>query len=160
MISSTGYYPYERLIKESIFIVMRESCHVFYLKSRIQIGQKYVSDVVSTSRIVGRNHWFHIMSASLAYITAHIFDYFLTVYGITADLSQEANPVVRGYMEFFGVGRGLVICKSLMCIIIILGTIVAHLACREKGNKIRVELILYAGSLMTLLGGALWLTRL
>ena len=139
---------------------MREFYHVFYLKTRIRKGQKYVNDVVATSSIVERNHWVHIMSASLAYIIAHIIDYFLTVYGITANLSQEANPVVRGYMEIFGVGRGLAICKSLMCTIIILGAIVAHLACREKGNKIRVEFILYAGSLMTLLGGALWLTRL
>ena len=119
-----------------------------------------MNDVVATSRIVERYHWGHIVFASLAYITAHIVDYFLTVYGITANLSQEANPVVRGYMEIFGVGRGLAICKSLMCTIIIFGAIAVHLACREKGNKIRVEFILYAGSLMTLLGGALWLTKL
>ena len=119
-----------------------------------------MNDVVATPTIVEQYHWVHIMSASLAYIAAHIIDYLLTVYGITANLSQEANPVVQGYMEIFGVGRGLAICKSLMCTIIIFAVIVVHLACREKGNKIRVELFLYAGSLMTLLGGVLWLTRL
>ena len=119
-----------------------------------------MNNIMAMSGIMERHHWFHIMSASLAYIIAHIADYFLTIYGVTANLSQEANPVVRGYMEIFGPGRGLAICKSLMCTIIILGAITVHLTCRKKGNKIRVEFVLYAGSLMTFLGGALWLTRL
>ncbi|MFC1718675.1 DUF5658 family protein [Candidatus Poribacteria bacterium] len=104
--------------------------------------------------------WFQIMAASLAYIVAHVFDYLFTVHGIAVNAAQEANPVVQGYMDCFGVGKGLVICKSLMSIIIIFGVIVTHLAYTKRGNKIRVEYILYAGALLTFLGGALWLTKL
>ena len=106
-----------------------------------------------------RYRWLQILTASLVYIAAHVFDYFLTVYGIGANASQEANSVVQGYMDYFGVEKGLMICKSLMSTIIIFGVVLAHLAYNGKGHKIKVEYILYAGSLFTFLGGALWLTR-
>jgi len=104
--------------------------------------------------------WFHIIMASLAYILANVADYFFTVYGLTKRLSKEANPVMHGYIDIFGITSGVVICKVLMCTIIILGVIVTRLAYRRKGIEIRVEFVLYAGALMTLLGGALWLTRI
>ena len=103
--------------------------------------------------------WFQIMVASLAYIAAHVTDYLFTVHGIAIDASQEANPVVRGYMDCFGVGKGLMICKSLMSAVIILGVIVTHLAYIKKGNKVKVEYVLYAGAFFTFLGGVLWLTK-
>ena len=103
--------------------------------------------------------WFHIIAASLAYVAAHVIDCILTAHGIAVNASVEANPVVQGYMDYFGVGKGLVICKSLMGTIIISGIIVSHLAYEKRGKRIRVEYILYAGALFTLLGGSLWLTR-
>jgi hypothetical protein len=106
-----------------------------------------------------RYRWFQIITAILVYITAHIVDYFLTVYGIVTKTSQEANPVVQGYIDHFGVEKGLMICKSLMSIVIILGVIFAHLAYGGKQDKVKVEYILYVGSLFTFLGGVLWLIR-
>ncbi len=106
------------------------------------------------------HYWFHTIMASLAYILAHIADYFFTVFGILKKLSQEANPVVQGYIEAFGLFSGIVICKVLMCTIIILGVIVTRLAYRAKGVEFRVEFVLYLGAFMTFFGGALWLIRL
>ncbi len=107
-----------------------------------------------------QHRWFQIMAASLAYIAAHVVDYLLTVHGIAVSASQEANPIVRGYMDYFGVGKGLMICKSLMSAVIILGVIATHIAYTKRGNKFRVEYILYAGAILTFSGGALWLTKL
>lgn len=103
--------------------------------------------------------WFHIIAASLAYIVAHVIDCILTAHGIATNASVEANPIVQGYMDYFGVGKGLIICKSFMGAIIILGVIVSHLAYQKRGKRIRVEYILYAGALFTFLGGSLWLTK-
>ena len=104
--------------------------------------------------------WFQIVAASMLYIAAHVFDYLFTVHGIAVNAAQEANPIVQGYMDCFGVGRGLLICKSLMSVIIIFGVVVTHLAYVKKGNKIRVEYILYGGAFLTFLGGAMWITKL
>ena len=107
-----------------------------------------------------QRRWFQIMAASLVYMTAHVVDYLFTVHGIAVNASQEANPLVKVYMDYFGVERGLMICKSLMSTIIIFGVIVTHIACSKEGNKIRVEYVLYGGAILTLLGGALWLFKL
>lgn len=123
-------------------------------------GRKYMSNALALTGNKESRHWLHIALGSLAYIVAQIMDYFFTAYGIANNLSQEANPIVQGYMDVFGVGKGLAVCKSLMCAIIIYGVIIAHLACRQKGRKLRVEFVLYAGAFMTLLGGSLWLTKL
>jgi len=106
------------------------------------------------------HYWFHIIMASLAYILANIADYFFTVFGTVKEMSTEANPVVQGYIEYFGLFSGVMICKLLMCAIIIFAVVVTRLAYREKGREFRVEFVLYAGSIMTLFGGAMWLTKL
>ena len=125
-----------------------------------QRKQKYAGGTLGPARDGRWHNWAHIIFASLVYILANLADYLFTLYGIANNLSQEANPVVQGYMDVFGVGRGLAICKFLMGAIIILGVIATRLAYRKRGSEIRVELLLYAGSFITLLGGSLWLTRL
>jgi len=125
-----------------------------------QRKRKYAGGTSEPARDGKWHNWLHIIFASLLYVLANLVDYFFTLYGIAKNVSQEANPVVQGYMDVFGVGRGLAICKLLMGAIIILGVIAIRLAYRRRGSEVRVELLLYAGSFMTLLGGSLWLTRL
>ena len=114
---------------------------------------------VERLRSNSKYRWFQIAAASLAYIAAHIVDYFFTLHGLTRNASQEANPVVQGYIDCFGVEKGLMICKSLMSVAIILGVVVTQLAYNKKGTKVKLEYVLYAGSILTFLGGVLWLTR-
>ena len=125
-----------------------------------QSKQKHLGDALKPARSGSCRAWFHIVLASLVYVLANLADYLFTLHGIANNVSQEANPVVQGYMDVFGVGRGLAICKLLMGAIIILGVIATRLAYRKRGSEIRVELLLYVGSFMTLLGGSLWLTHL
>ena len=119
----------------------------------------YLGNTLKLARDSKWRSWFHVALASLVYILAHIADYSFTVYGIANSETQEANPIIKGYMDIFGIGPGLAICKSLMCAIIILGVIATRIAYRRKGSEFRVEFLLYLGSFVTLLGGALWLTR-
>jgi hypothetical protein len=107
-----------------------------------------------------RCRWMHIIIAILVYIAAHIVDGLFTVRGVAIDATMEANPVLQIYMDCFGVGKGLLICKSLMGAVVIPGMIVAHMAYEKRRSKFRVEYILYAGSFLTFLGGALWITKL
>lgn len=67
--------------------------------------------------------------------------------------------MVQGYIDIFGLSKGLAICKSLMCFLIILGVIFVKLECKSKGNRIRAEFLLYAGSFATFIGSSLWLTK-
>jgi hypothetical protein len=120
----------------------------------------YLGNALRLARDSKWRHWFHIALASLIYILAHIADYSFTVYGIANSEVQEANPIVRGYMNTFGIRPGLAICKSFMCAIIILGVIATRIGYRRKGTEFRVEFFLYLGSFITLLGGVLWLTKL
>ncbi len=133
---------------------------MIYLDTESRRKREYPSSDLKSAGDGKWHCWLHVALASLAYILANIADYLFTVYGIANNASQEANPVVQGYIDIFGVGSGLAICKSLICAIIIFSVIVTRLAYRRKGSEIRVEFVLYAGSIMTLFGGALWLTKL
>ena len=96
------------------------------------------------------------MAASLVYVAAHVIDYLFTVRGIAVGAFREGNPVIQGYMDCFGVGKGLVICKLLMGVVIILGVIVTHLAYEQRGIRFKIEYVLYGGAILTFLGGVLW----
>ena len=99
------------------------------------------------------------MVAGLIYIAANAVDYHLTVYGIMNTAYREANPIVRGYMDLFGLTEGLMIYKVLMVGMIILAVVTVDLFYRSKSVRFRAEYILYAGALMTTLGGTLWLVQ-
>ena len=131
-----------------------------YPNTKCMNGRRYMSNGLTLTENEKSRHLFHIVLGSLAYILAHMMDSFFTAYGIANNLSQEANPIVQRYMDAFGVGKGLAVCKSLTCIIIIYGAVAIHLACRKKGRKLRVGFVLYAGAFVTFLGGSLWLTKL
>ena len=95
--------------------------------------------------------------SSLTYIAANVIDYLFTIQGIDGNPFREANPILRGYIEFFGAVSGILICKLLICIGVISAMRVVHIAHREKRTRLRAEYILYGGAILTTLGGSLWL---
>ncbi|MFC1714185.1 DUF5658 family protein [Candidatus Poribacteria bacterium] len=115
---------------------------------------------INTSKSKNWHRWLEIIVAGLIYILANAFDYYLTVYGIMNTTYREANPIVRGYMDIFGLTEGLMIYKVLMVGLIILAVITVDLFYRKKNIRFRPEYILYVGALMTTLGGSLWLVKL
>ena len=95
--------------------------------------------------------------ASLAYMAANMIDYLLTISGVENDAFREGNPILRGYIELFGAGHGILICKLLVCIGVVCAMRVIDLAHKENKAKLRAEYILYGGAILTTLGGCLWL---
>lgn len=95
--------------------------------------------------------------ASLAYIAANIIDYLLTISGVENDAFREGNPLLREYIELFGAGRGILICKLLACIGVICAMRVIDLAYKENKIRLRAEYILYGGAILMTLSGCLWL---
>ena len=108
------------------------------------------------SKIARMRHWFQIAMAGIIYILANAIDYYFTVYGIAYTDHREANPVVQGYMDIFGIQQGILFCKALMVVMIILAVIAAELVCRKKSIRFRPAYILYVGSILTTFAGALW----
>ncbi len=94
--------------------------------------------------------------ASLAYITAHILDYFFTLHGLENTAFTEGNPIIQGYMDHFGVENGLLSYKLLICVALIVGMKAVDIIGKQRKRRFRVELILYGGAILTTLGGALW----
>jgi len=113
-----------------------------------------------TATTRNRSWWLQIIVACLAYIAANIIDYHLTIYGITNTVYREANPIVRGYMDLFGLQRGLLFYKAPMIGMIILAVIIVDTIYRKKKARFKPVYILYAGALLTALGGSLWLVKL
>lgn len=95
--------------------------------------------------------------ASLTYLVAHVIDYFFTVSGIRYTATGEGNPIIQGYIDHFGLVRGLLGYKALICIAIIAGLKAVDLAQKENKLKVKAEHILYGGAILTTSGGALWL---
>ena len=97
------------------------------------------------------------LAASSAYIAAHVIDYTLTSSGVAGNALNEGNPVIRGYMGYFGVKYGLLICKALICSGVILGMKALDLRAKKRKTGFKPHYILYGGAVLTLLGGMLWL---
>ena len=97
------------------------------------------------------------IAASLAYIIAHAIDYLFTVPGITNTVFKDGNPVIQGYINYFGVENGLLVCKLLICISVIIGMKSVDFAYRNRKTRFRAKHILYGGAILTTFGGSLWL---
>jgi hypothetical protein len=97
------------------------------------------------------------MLASLTYMAAHVSDYLLTITGIRRTAITEGNPVIQGYIDLLGLENGLIIGKLLICCGVICGAKIISIAYKRKETKIKAESILYAGAILTTLGGLLWL---
>ena len=95
--------------------------------------------------------------ASLIYILAHILDYRFTVCGIRSTAFVEGNPIIQGYIDYFGIENGLMGYKLLICIALLFGMKAIDLARREKKTRFRPEPVLYVGAILTMFGGSLWL---
>ena len=95
--------------------------------------------------------------AILIYLLANAFDYLLTVNTIKCMIAQEGNPIIRRYMLQFGVQNGLLFYKVLVCGGVIIGMEAIHLAYRRGITRYKAEYILYAGAILSALGGSLWL---
>jgi hypothetical protein len=94
--------------------------------------------------------------AALAYFLAHVFDYILTLNGLTRTNGEEANPFAQRYMEFFGLHLGLLIFKLQMFVIVVLAALGIEIIYRKKRSRIKSEYILTIGAILTFLGGSLW----
>lgn len=116
-------------------------------------------DLKEAEKTGNSRYLMQMILASLVFILANAIDYTFTLYGLMYTNVREANPVIQGYMDIFGMKQGLLIYKSLMVGIIILGVIVFDRACKAKGIRFRSEYLLYAGAFLTVFAGALWLTQ-
>jgi hypothetical protein len=97
------------------------------------------------------------ITATLMYIVANVIDYLFTIQGVGNNPLREANPIVRLYIDLFGAIHGVLICKLLICAGVIVAMRVVHIAHRERRTKLRADYILFAGAILTTLGGSLWL---
>lgn len=108
------------------------------------------------------DYWLRIIVACIIYTMANVFDYFMTVYGIIIrGKEQEANPIIKSYMSYFGLQNGILIYKLLMCILIIIAVIVLDFIYNKKSKKpkpLYLSLyLLYIGSILAILAGFSWL---
>ncbi|MEK7399381.1 MAG: DUF5658 family protein [Candidatus Poribacteria bacterium] len=94
--------------------------------------------------------------ATLLYFLAHVFDYILTLNGLTKTNGEEANLFAQRYMEFFGLHIGLLIFKMQMFCIVVLAALGLEHIYRKKKSRIKSEYILTIGAILTFLGGSLW----
>jgi lysylphosphatidylglycerol synthetase-like protein (DUF2156 family) len=117
------------------------------------------ANLKEAEKTVNRRYWLQMILASLIFIVANAIDYTFTLYGLMYTNVREANPIIQGYMDIFGMKQGLLLYKSLMVGVIILGVIVFDRACKAKGIRFRSEYLLYAGAFLTAFAGALWLTQ-
>lgn len=120
----------------------------------------YVSSVSRTRRGSIKRVFLDNLSfitATLMYIAANVIDYLFTIQGVGDNPLREANPIVRLYIDLFGAIHGVLICKLLICTGVIAAMRVVHIAHREKWTRLRADYILYAGAILTTLGGSLWL---
>ncbi len=110
-----------------------------------------------------RNSWFHhyrqLLLATVAYILANVFDYLITIYGLANTNAIEGNPVARNYIAHFGPEIGLLIFKTIMVSLVLLGIIGFIILYQKKKTRIKPEMILSIGAIMTFLGACIWLTH-
>lgn len=97
-----------------------------------------------------------LILAILAYILAHVFDYIITLHGLTNTSGEEANPLAQRYMDVFGLHKGLLIFKLQMIVIVVIAAFGIEHVYKNKRSKIRSDYILTAGAILTFLGGSLW----
>lgn len=109
-----------------------------------------------TSTVTIFRHYRQLILAILVYILAHIFDYIITLQGLTNTSGEEANPFAQKYMEFFGLHKGLLIFKLQMVIIVMASAFGIEYIYRNKRSKIKSHYILTIGAILTFLGGSLW----
>jgi hypothetical protein len=109
-----------------------------------------------TNRFEGLRRYKQFILAILLYFLAHVFDYILTLNGLTKTHGEEANPFARKYMDFFGLHLGLLIFKLQMFCIVILAAFGIEYIYRNKKPRIKSEYILTIGAILTFLGGGLW----
>ena len=95
----------------------------------------YKSEITRNANIksiesINPQRWTQIIVASLLFILGNLIDYILTVYGISNRLYEEGNPIIQGYIDYFGLEKGLLLFKALMGGLIISGVIVFDKACQ------------------------------
>jgi hypothetical protein len=106
-----------------------------------------------------KSYWSRIILACSVFFLANILDYGVTVYGIINRKSQEGNPIIQKYIDYFGLEKGvlfhkLIIFNIIMFCVILLGFLYE----REESKKLIPEYILYWGSLTTFIAVAIWLS--
>lgn len=106
------------------------------------------------------SHRLRLALASITYILAGVFDYFMTLEGIITGRNEEGNPIIQVYIDRLGLQKGLLFYKLFMSILIVIGAIVLDIAYEKKsrGSKpLRLSLyLLYFGAIATLLAGLSW----
>ena len=78
----------------------------------------------------------HIAISFLAYFLFATSDVYFTLSGIQGDISLEGNPVIRYFMEVFGITAGLITGKLIVFTVALLIAIVAYGGIDKDANWI------------------------
>lgn len=107
--------------------------------------------------VIESSYWPRIAVACSVYFLVNVFDYIMTINGILSQKSEEGNPIIQKYIDYYGLLKGVLFHKFIMCGMVILGVIIFSLRIKydEKNNLIS-ENILYWGSVLTLIAVAMW----
>lgn len=153
---------YEKGEIESIAKADRVGSNDFILKpfslNDLLIKLNWYLASINDNKTEKSNYWSRIMLACFIYIVSNAYDYYITVFGIINRKAQEGNVVIQQYIDFFGLNKGVLFYKSLMCSLIIFSVIIYSLMYEyEEKKRIIPECILYSGSFITLLAVTMWL---
>jgi len=134
------------------FIVKPFSLHDLLIKLNSFLSDANYDKTEKTS------YWPRIIFACFIYIISNAYDYYMTVTGIINGRSQEGNPIIQQYIDFFGLHNGILFYKLIMCSIIIFCVMIFSLIYEyEEKKRLIPEYILYSGSIMTLIAVVMWL---
>ena len=114
-----------------------------------------------------QKRWYRIallFLAALLYITANVMDYRYTIKGVSAGISSEGNPIGQDFIKLFGLRKGLQIYKTILVVLVIIGTVLFEIGyCQKKKFVFPTTIscwILGIGALLTLIAVGMWIELL
>lgn len=96
-----------------------------------------------------------LLKPTLTYIASHIVDTCLTLRGLSS--RGEGNPFILAWMEWLGTIQGIVVYKSLMIGLVLLGIVLIRIKSKRESRSMDLSWVLYGGALLTFLCSTLWL---
>ena len=111
----------------------------------------------------------------LGYVALTLFDVLITFFFVSSGefgIEYEANPVIRGYMEQYGIAQGLAIYfiqdLAFFCLLWVCFYYIFKILMKDRSEELQykidmivfnigVPFIIMASALMHLLGGVLWI---
>lgn len=101
-------------------------------------------------------HGDYLLGAA-TFVAANLLDYALTVNGIERTGLPEGGVVMRQYIDTFGLYKGLLVGKTLLCGSVLAGMKVLDSLERRALTALRPKPYLYAGAGLVGAGGLSWL---